>query len=210
MDNIVRNDAWLIGGDFNVIFNMEETSNAVNSGIIPDISDFQRCVEELRILDHQFMGPLFTWSNKQQDTYLACKLDRVLINSSWIEAFPSSVVEFQAPGDLDHCPSLVWLHKGVPIAKPKPFKFFNFWVLYHSFMSIVEESWQSSVGGNLAQVLFLKLKRLKSYLKELNMTHFHDISGQVQKKRDDLLCIQLFNLNDTAAGSFIKDELEVE
>ncbi|KAE8707928.1 hypothetical protein F3Y22_tig00110369pilonHSYRG00036 [Hibiscus syriacus] len=106
----------------------EESSNAVNSGTITDMSDFQRCLEELGIWIIGFTGPLFTWSNKQHGTYLARKLDRVLINSSWIEVFPSSVVEFQAPGDSNHWPTLVWLHKVALIAKSKPFKFFNFWL----------------------------------------------------------------------------------
>ncbi|XP_039049215.1 uncharacterized protein LOC120190158 [Hibiscus syriacus] len=169
--SVVGSDAWLIGDDFNVILNMEESSNAVNSATVSDISDFQRCVEELGIFDHQYTDPLFTWSNKQQDTYLARKLDRVLINPSWFVAFPSSMVKFHAPGDSDHCPALVWFQKDAPIDKPKPFK-------------------------------------LKRSLKELNMSHFRVISGQVQRKRDELQNIQLSNLCAAPAGSFIKDELE--
>ncbi|XP_039068117.1 uncharacterized protein LOC120214236 [Hibiscus syriacus] len=147
MDSFVRNNAWLIGGDFNVILNMEESSNAVNSGTISDMSDFQRCVEELGILDHRFMGPLFTWSNKQQDTYLAYKLDRI---------------------------------RGSPQLVAIQLRF------------------------------VIEVKRLKICLKELNRSHFHDISGQVQKKRDDLLRIQLSNLNAVVAYRFIEDELKVE
>ncbi|KAE8654519.1 hypothetical protein F3Y22_tig00117048pilonHSYRG00574 [Hibiscus syriacus] len=79
-------------------------------------------IEGLWLFDHPFTGPLFTWTNKQQDTFLALKLDRVLVNSNWIEAFPASDVEFQAPGDSDHGPALVWLHKEISIAMPKPFK----------------------------------------------------------------------------------------
>ncbi|XP_038993423.1 uncharacterized protein LOC120117185 [Hibiscus syriacus] len=108
-------------GDFNIILKLEESSNPVNSNIISDISDFQECVEDLDVFDHQFIGPLFTWSNKQQYTYLSRKLDRVLINHCWIEAFPSSEVEFQAPGDSHHSPALVWMHRDAPTAMPKPF-----------------------------------------------------------------------------------------
>ncbi|XP_039009969.1 uncharacterized protein LOC120138595 [Hibiscus syriacus] len=38
------------------------------------------------------------------------KLDRVLVNLNWLEVFPASDVEFQAPGDSDHCLALVWLN----------------------------------------------------------------------------------------------------
>ncbi|XP_039035570.1 uncharacterized protein LOC120172070 [Hibiscus syriacus] len=96
---------WLIGGDFNVILNPEENSVSVSSPTLADISDFWNCVENLGIFYHPYIGPLFTWSNKQHDAYLARKLDRVLINPIWIDAFPDSVVEFQASGDSDHCPA---------------------------------------------------------------------------------------------------------
>ncbi|XP_039009733.1 uncharacterized protein LOC120138287 [Hibiscus syriacus] len=137
------------------------------------------CVEDSGLFDHHYIGPLFTWTNKQHDTYLARKLDRVLVNPNWIEAFPSSDVEFLAPGDSDHCPTLVCLHKEAPANKPKPFKFFNFWAMHPDFMSIVKESWQAPVTANPIQTLYLKLKRLKISLKELNMSHYSDISGSI-------------------------------
>ncbi|KAE8701841.1 hypothetical protein F3Y22_tig00110505pilonHSYRG00328 [Hibiscus syriacus] len=143
VESVVDILPWLIGGDFNVNLNSAESSVPVGVGVNADIHDFQSCVEDLCLFDHLFTHPLFTWLNKQQVSYLAHKLDRVLVNSNWIGAFPDSVVEFQALGDLDHCPALVWLHKEALVARPKPFKFFNFWMLHLEFMFVVEESWQA-------------------------------------------------------------------
>ncbi|KAE8683874.1 hypothetical protein F3Y22_tig00111166pilonHSYRG00224 [Hibiscus syriacus] len=170
-ESIIGNDPWLIGGDFNIILKLDESSNPVNSSIISDISDFQNCAEDLR-------------------------------------AFPSSEVEFQAPGDSDHSPTLVWMQREALTAMPKPFKFFNFWVLHPGFLTIVKDYWHLPVTGNPTQVLFLKLKRLKYYLKHLNKAHLSDISGQVQKKRDELRAVQLTNLD--TAGSIVSDELKIE
>ncbi|XP_039071263.1 uncharacterized protein LOC120218382 [Hibiscus syriacus] len=196
----VGDRAWLIGGNFNVILNVEESSSQINAGTLADMVNFQSCVVDLGLTDHPYTGPLFTWSNKQQATYLARKLDRVLVNSNWFEIFSASDVEFQAPGDSDHFPILVWLYKEVPAAKPKPFKFFNFWAMHPDFMSLVKDSWQDLVNANPAQTLFLKLKRLKMHLKEPNRNSFNDLSGQVREKRDKLKTLQLANLTPAAAG----------
>ncbi|XP_039020242.1 uncharacterized protein LOC120152010 [Hibiscus syriacus] len=163
----IVNLPWLVGGDFNIILNTEESSGSINSSTLADISDFRSCVENLGVFDHPFTGPLLTWSNKQQDSYLARKLDRVLVNSAWIDAFPESDVEFLTPGDSDHCPAVMWLRKAAPVP----------------------------VEGNPAQVLFQKLKRLKCPLRYLNKSHFNDISNQVKLKREELMCIQLVNLS---------------
>ncbi|XP_039038586.1 uncharacterized protein LOC120176170 [Hibiscus syriacus] len=133
-----------------------------------------------------------------------------MINPRWIDVFPDSAVEFQAPGDSDHCPAFVWLHKAAPTARPKSFKFFNFWALHPGILNIVRDSWQKPMIGNPAQVFFQKLKRLKCSLKALNKAHFNDISNKVKQKREELLSIQLANLQWGFAGSSIENELQVE
>ena len=55
------------------------------------------------VFDHSFSSPLFTWSNKQGDGFLAKKLDRVFINDKWHLSFAHSIVEFLPPRDSDHC-----------------------------------------------------------------------------------------------------------
>ncbi|XP_039020658.1 uncharacterized protein LOC120152524 [Hibiscus syriacus] len=139
------------------------------------------CVDDLGVFDHPYTGPFFTWSNKQQDNFMARKLDRVLINSSCLEAFSESEMEFQTPGDSsDHCAALIWFHKEAPTSMPKPFKFFNFWAKHSEFLSIVEKSWQAPAVGNPAQL-----------------------------KREELMNIQLANLNSAHSGSNIASELEI-
>ncbi|XP_039031706.1 uncharacterized protein LOC120166515 [Hibiscus syriacus] len=178
--------AWLVGGDFNFILKMEESSNPISSSTSSDVLEFHKCVEDLEIFDHQFIGPLYTWSNKQQNSFLARKLDRVLVNHCWSETFPSSEVEFQAPGESDHSPASGY------------------------FLSNVRDSWQAPAIGNPTHVLFVKLKRLKSYLKLLNRAYFSDISRRVLSKRDELRAIQLANLDVVTAGSLMIDELKIE
>lgn len=101
-------------------------------------------MEELELDDYMFSGPLFTWTNNQQQSFLARKLDRVLVTSAWLQGLPYYFVEFLAPGLSDHCCSIIKLDR-LSHSPPKPFLFFNIWSKHPDFLSIVENSWQQHV-----------------------------------------------------------------
>ncbi|XP_039038081.1 uncharacterized protein LOC120175552 [Hibiscus syriacus] len=214
VENDLGSSSWVIGGDFNIIARAEESSDFETMGVhnSSDMKEFQDCLEELDLMDHPFLGPTFTWSNRQEGSFLARKLDRVLVNPKWLLDYPDSFVEFKAQGVSDHCLGVLWTHKGALAKKPRPFKFFNCWVSHEKFLSIVKDSWQVHCAGSAMQVLFCKLRRLKPLLKELNKEFFSDISGRVKGKRAELEQLQIFNLTHAeqrrvAEEKRIQDEL---
>ncbi|XP_039050057.1 uncharacterized protein LOC120191134 [Hibiscus syriacus] len=156
--------------------------------------EFQKVIQDLFLQDHPYFVPTFTWSNKQKDTYLARKLDRVLINSPWVTTFKKSFIEFAAHGPSDHCMGLAWISKDTQINKPKPFKFFNFWSTHSNFLEIVQQSWQQPSHGNPMQKLFSKLKCLKPCLHKLNKDFYNNISARVKQKKAELEQIQIETL----------------
>ena len=83
------------------------------------------CVQELTVFDHDYNGPFLTWSNRQGNSFLAKKLDRVIINDNWLLNFSHSIVDFLAPDVSDHSSAYIQLDM-VLFSPPKPFKFFNF------------------------------------------------------------------------------------
>ncbi|XP_039023346.1 uncharacterized protein LOC120155967 [Hibiscus syriacus] len=184
LESVVGNYPWVIGGDFNVVDVAHESYDypIMGSHSLPDIEELQGCMEDLELQDHPFVGPLFTWSNKQDGSYLARKLDRILVNPQWMHEFPISFAEYKAPGVSDHCLGLIWTQKEAKIHKPKPFKIFNCWATNENFLSSVKASWVEFSDGNAMQVL--------------NRTHFSDISARVKAKRAELEQIQLSNLTD--------------
>ncbi|KAE8681581.1 hypothetical protein F3Y22_tig00111311pilonHSYRG00001 [Hibiscus syriacus] len=101
---------WIIGGDFNIILHSNESFDYDLIGPLStsDMRDFQEVLAKLDLINHPFFGPSFTWSNKQQSSYLARKLDRVLVNPKWVTTYKDSHVEFQAPGISDHCLAQSW------------------------------------------------------------------------------------------------------
>ncbi|KAE8711273.1 hypothetical protein F3Y22_tig00110299pilonHSYRG00117 [Hibiscus syriacus] len=109
LEDIVGLAPWIIGGDFNIILHSYESSDCDLIGPLstPDIRDFQEVLFDLDLIDHPFCGPSFTWRNKQLDSYLAWKLDRVLVYSNWVTTYKDSYVEFQAPEVINFFTNLI-------------------------------------------------------------------------------------------------------
>ncbi|XP_039007850.1 uncharacterized protein LOC120135690 [Hibiscus syriacus] len=79
-DGIIRRQLW---------HQMQELDRMIGhlpwilDGSTSEMKEFEDITQDLDLHDHPFIGPLFTWSNKKAETYLARKLDRVLINTNW-------------------------------------------------------------------------------------------------------------------------------
>ncbi|KAK8644522.1 hypothetical protein V6N13_123827 [Hibiscus sabdariffa] len=92
------------------------------------MEDFQNFLEELDLTDHPYSSPLFIWSNKQDDNYSSRKLDRVMVNTHWLNEFPDSYVEFHAQGVSDHYPAVkkkkntIWMLTDEDGNRPKDFE----------------------------------------------------------------------------------------
>lgn len=70
------------------------------------MNDFVDCMENLKVIDHPFIGTLFTRCNMRLEAPLFRKLDRVLVNLAWHSCFPVSVVEFLPLDVTNHSLSL--------------------------------------------------------------------------------------------------------
>ena len=203
----INQEPWLIVGDFNIIVHPSETSsyNGVQ-GLTSKAKEFSECIQQNAIFDHAYTGPLFTWSNRQEEGFVAKKLDRALINAQWLLSFPSSKVEFLPPAASDHCLIIVQLsHQS--FSPPRPFKFFNYWARHSDFLQTVKDSWELPVVGTPMIVLQKKLKRLKDSLKAFNQMYFADISLKVKEKRLSYEEVQLFNLSNPSIAQIEQERV---
>ncbi|XP_075111657.1 uncharacterized protein LOC142181898 [Nicotiana tabacum] len=53
---------WLVGGDFNVIWDEEEKFGGLPVSLI-EIDDFRQCINTCNLIDLGFKGSIFTWWN---------------------------------------------------------------------------------------------------------------------------------------------------
>ena len=136
------NIPWVLLGDFNVVRHPSERLGG-DPTWHPYLNDFNTCCYDLSLDDLHYSGHHFTWSNKSpEDSLIASKLDRALINVHWESTFSGSNASFLPPGVSDHCPTLV--STGVAISTHKSsFKFFNFWEDHPEFDSLISTAWST-------------------------------------------------------------------
>ncbi|XP_039038038.1 uncharacterized protein LOC120175481 [Hibiscus syriacus] len=205
VNDLVGSNIWIVEGDFNVTAEALESSSFEDGHLSSYMEDLQNCMTNLRLVDHPFFEPVFTWSNKHGVGFLARKLDRVLVNDHWCEGFSNSHVEFQAPGVSDHSLAVTWYSHESLASRPKPFKYFNFWALHPDFKEVVGKSWVEVVQGDPMQALFCKMKRLKVEFRAFNKRCYSNISGKVAEKREQLERKQIMTLTGGNPGDLAEE-----
>lgn len=96
-------DTWIIQGDFNVALHEEEQSRFMETrSDRAVIREFQNAVLTCDMVDLAQVGSRFTWTNCQDDNPISKKLDRVMVNSRWLNTFSQSYTTFESGGVSDH------------------------------------------------------------------------------------------------------------
>ncbi|XP_062113080.1 uncharacterized protein LOC133824229 [Humulus lupulus] len=181
---ICPSKAWMILGDFNAVLTLKDRLGG-RPITVKEMDDARQwydlgLVEEMKIL-----GPFYTWSNNQEgDSRIFSKLDRVFINDSWLEQFPSVTAYSQWEIGSDH--SLI-LIKHMPALRVgvQPFRFYNMWITHPQFRIQVLSSWKQSLrfkGRSLDKICW-KLTRLKHILKKINWKVMGDVSCNYERSK---------------------------
>ncbi|GMP97184.1 hypothetical protein CsSME_00045547 [Camellia sinensis var. sinensis] len=183
------NTPLVILGDFNAIrFPYEKSGGSTSWSKYKE--EFNSCILQAELVDLSYGGCQFTWANKRTSgDYIASKIDRVLVNETWLDAFPASFATFLPSGISDHSPVVVHISDKVTSFK-KPFKYFDFWVDHEDFSSVVSTIWNQYIQGVPMFRVCQKLKNLKPALKALNKKDFSDITTRVHTSRSELLSAQ--------------------
>ncbi|KAL4280940.1 hypothetical protein GQ457_03G011290 [Hibiscus cannabinus] len=174
--------AWLLGGDFNAIYDSMDRSGGSRSrlGISRGMANF---VFNTGLTDAQLQGPRFTWKRGS----LSQRIDRCLLNDKWLESFPDSLVFHLDRFGSDHRPILLRSTFGEERQVVKPFRFVFAWQSHPDFKDILRRvwdkkksvldnlqhcqesliSWNSSVFGHIGQrkrQLVARLRGIDKYL----------------------------------------------
>ncbi|XP_074316286.1 uncharacterized protein LOC141652637 [Silene latifolia] len=118
-------EPWVVLGDFN---NVKYTSERVGK-LVKDAEmiPFQEVLDECELHDMKTTGAFFTWTNKQpSETRVFSRIDRVVVNTAWLDVWPDYFAHFAPEGSFDHCPCAISCEVD-KIPRRKPFKFFNMW-----------------------------------------------------------------------------------
>ncbi|KAI0530918.1 hypothetical protein KFK09_000466 [Dendrobium nobile] len=153
---------WAIIGDFNCCrFASEKLGGSdINQAALFDFNSmiFNNC-----LLDLQSIGCKFTWYNQRQDNPIHIKLDRVLVNDSWLNSYPDSFCSFQSPSCSDHSPIL--LLSGTQNQSRHRFLFKNYWTKLDEYWSLLTEILFLPHSANPLANLCNSLRSLKQKIK---------------------------------------------
>ncbi|GJW09450.1 aspartic peptidase [Tanacetum coccineum] len=160
---VVRGCPWILLGDFNVTLNLEDS----HSGSY----------------DINSSGLHFTWNQKPKGGGgILRKLDRIMGNLEFLDAFLGAHAYFHPYRISDHSPAVLKI-PDLPMNKPKPFKFFNFITHKSKFLEILDSQWNVVVPGHHMYQVTSKLKALKKPLRKL----VHDL-GNLHDRVKNLRC----------------------
>lgn len=167
---------WVIGGDFNCILSPEEKMGGILSSGTSMI-DFHGFMSAVGLSDAGFSGPKFTWTNKQTgQSHIQARLDRVLVNTQWLNSEMSMTVKHLSRGPSDHSPLL--LSKPPSVLAPGRFLYQQMWHTHQDFLDFVKGNWNSNSSRDIHPFYALqkKLKDLKVALRIWNREVFGDLN----------------------------------
>lgn len=161
-------------------------------------NELRDAMQGCEVLDHTYIGPVYTWAN----SHVFCKLDRVLVNQLWLNMNQESLVQFLPPGISDHAYSITKVLKEERL-RGAPFRFKNIWALDEQFILIVTRVWSSHVQGCYMFQLVTKLKALKLDFKSLNVRKYQNLEKRVEEKLNILTGLQTQLLEDPSKSGLV-------
>ncbi|XP_042520417.1 uncharacterized protein LOC122093928 [Macadamia integrifolia] len=179
---------WSVMGDFNAtLFSHEKRGpGKFNLG---SAAEFQAMVDACELLSIPSQGKKFTWTNNRRRGHSVAVLDRSFCNGKWIDVFRNVKQRVLVSSVSDHAPLMV-VSDDVQRPTNIPFRFHSFWMENDQFISVVEEAWKTSIGGNPIFVLAQKLKQVKENLKVWARANFPNLNDEVDKAKLELKKVQ--------------------
>lgn len=170
---------WIICGDFNAIFTMEDKPSGAPN--LQEIRIANRFMWDLRLCEPPTVGRRYTWTNGQRDP-IWVKLDRFQVNSPWSDRFPRMLQKSLPRLGLDHVP--IRLEVGEHFSTPRSFRLELVWYTVEGFREMVQKWWKEMTPvGCGAYVISKKLAGLRDRLRVWAKESF----GSIKLKKLDLL-----------------------
>ncbi|CAN1192995.1 hypothetical protein LINPERHAP2_LOCUS41813 [Linum perenne] len=176
----------VIRGDFNCV-----TSRSEKEGGLPPnpkaITDFLAFILDLQLIDVGFSGPIFTWSNKHHipQKVISSRLDRFLITSKWLDAWPETAVTHLATSSSDH----MAIHLQCTPRESPTRRLFTFdvrWINNDEVRNIIINSWHLPAAGLPMYKVVSKLKRLRHKLFEWVRAGTSNSERKIRRLEDEI------------------------
>ncbi|XP_042983207.1 uncharacterized protein LOC122312617 [Carya illinoinensis] len=197
-----RGEAWIVFGDFNEILHPHEKCGG-RPRMEWQISAFRQALTDCCLRDLGFKGNRFTWSNRQGGSRCTNeRLDRAVVNQSWLNFFPNAMVIHGVVAYSNHVP--IWVSsagEGVPSRVKRQFRFEEMWVGEKACEDIIKSTWLRGESSNSMDVVISHIKECGTRLDVWNKSCFGNVQQQLTRarKHSELLS------NSDPLGEFIPE-----
>ncbi|CAL5415861.1 unnamed protein product [Camellia sinensis] len=154
------------------------------------LQSFQALLSDCALMDLEFNGLPFTWSNNQRgDANIRERLDRAVASVDWRALFPCAQVFHELLVGSDHCP--VVLNCCVPLKRvPRLFKFETMWLTSSDCVEVIRSKWAVTQAGSPMFQLVKKLQCCEDGLRRWSKEHFGNNSLNITLIKSKLLSLQ--------------------
>ncbi|XP_060178070.1 uncharacterized protein LOC132608002 [Lycium barbarum] len=191
-------------GDYNVVLNLEDRQKGTPFKDV-ETRDFQDCLDDCGLTDLHYVGRSYTWTNN----HVYSRIDRAIVNSTWITQMTSERVLIMEPNFFDHSP--LWIRfQQLSQNRERSFKFLNCLVESPQFMPLVAGRWKHTDSHVNLRTTWNKLKVVKYHLKTLNTTQFRGVEEKLNTIRSQLKQVQVQMGNSIPTPQLIADEKELK
>ncbi|KAL2235698.1 UNVERIFIED_CONTAM: hypothetical protein Sindi_1302000 [Sesamum indicum] len=176
------------GGNFNPVRDLSEICGA-SGDIRMAMEEFNICIQNAGLLPLPMQGEWYTWHNcSANPRNLWKRLDRMLINDTWMDRFSTSFYTSLTLRTSDHSPLVLYWdsqqhYEGM-------FRLDNYLALSPEFIPSVQQVWQHNIIGVPMYAVSRKLKALKPVFREQRRKK-GDLSHNVQLAKGFLETAQL-------------------
>ncbi|KAL8478158.1 hypothetical protein ACS0TY_030156 [Phlomoides rotata] len=182
---LVVNGIWLEDGGKCTIINVEEGERVGRAATWDenDMDHFNNFIRGSDLLEMPLIGRSYTWYRPNG----ACKskLDRLLVNASWVSKWPDVRLKGGRRTLSDHVP--IFIEGSNKDWGPKPFKFFNQWINHKEYKGVVEGVWATSGHSGWAGFeIKEKLKTLKTELNKWSREVFGELEKNIEDKKVEI------------------------
>ena len=190
----------IIGGDFNMISNLEAKKGCLRS-LSGEDEAFNSMITACEMVDIQTSSGFFTWNNRRGGPHqIAKRLDRFVVSKSILTMGGLLNAMVLPMAGSYHWPiALSWHSKGQSLHKP--FRFENFWIIHPTFLDSISLWWKSMKvnGRSKMGIMHKKLKQLRSHLCQWNHSTFGNIFEDKKAIHESLETLQICAMEQDTA-----------
>lgn len=157
---------WIIIGNFNCI-REDGKMIRVQPRASASMEDCNHCIKKYGVVELKHFGGSMSWFNGHAgNTKKWARLDRVLVNLFFLNAWQFAKLNYLEHSTSDHKPMLVQLVEQLNGFGPSPFRFQNMWLTHSNFIPIMQQVRSEDTHGIGLIKLAAKLKKSKLALKK--------------------------------------------